>query len=100
MLQQLSQLAFTVWHELLIGLFVCEGGDDPTQDQQTFVYVNALLRVDSLGAHKRLLLRTCQVNQLETTDRHVHELFYVLRFHCKREDAVATARELVEVVRG
>lgn len=73
--------------------------NDLPQNQQTLVDVDALLGLDSRGAGLALLLRTSQVDQLEPADCDVRLHLNILDLNGQREDAVTSARELVQVVR-
>ena len=92
LLEQLGQLRLSVRNELVVLLVgVSESSYDFPQHVQTLVDVNALLRLQPCGSCLALLLRTCEVHQLQTADRHVHRVFYVLSFDRERKDAVTSA---------
>lgn len=74
--------------------------DNLAENQETFVDVDRFFCMDARRASQRLLLGTCQVDQLKPTHGDIHMLLYVLRFDRQREDAVTTTGELVEVVTG
>ena len=74
--------------------------DDLSQNEQTFVNINALFGCQAGRPREALLLRAGQVDQLQAGDRHVRVLLQVGRLDRQRENGVAATAELVQIMAG
>ena len=104
MLKQAGELGFSVGHEVHLVLAVAttligKSCYDLPQNKETLVNVDALFGLHSGSAGEALLLRPCEIHQLEFADSH-HFLFgHILRLDGKTEDGVRATRHIVQVVR-
>lgn len=97
----MGQLTLSVRHEVDVRLLLVVFSElcyYLPKNQETLVDVNALFGLNPCRSSLALLFRTCQVDQLESTDRDVGLHLDILNLNSQRKDTVTSAGELVQVM--